>query len=200
VGRILRTVGERERYSLDAPVERIVARAVVLRHRRAGVLANVQAIVGREDDGERGFHASFAGLLPIDEEAHLSALAGAAAAIRELHAHLVVARWNGGRRLHVGALEATVVVTVFQLAGVGIQAPASDVRSLRDDHAFGAAFRHHDRRRHGVRLVLEVQHIVLEQVAHAAEQDLRLAFDQDGRPVVSGFIFSTRRSSIGSTL
>ena len=75
-------------------------------------------------------------------------------------------------------LHATPVVAVLELAVLGVQAPAADVRALGDDHALGALLRHHDLGGDGVRLVLEVQHAVLRQASHAAEEQLGLALDQ----------------------
>ena len=76
-------------------------------------------------------------------------------------------------------LQAAPVVAVLELAVLGVQAPAADVRALGDDHALGALLRHHDLGGDGVRLVLDVEDAVLRQAAHAAEQQLGLALDQD---------------------
>ena len=75
-------------------------------------------------------------------------------------------------------LEAAPVVAVLELAVLGIEAPAADVRALGDDHALGALFRHLDLGGDGVRLVLDAQDAVLRQAPHAAEEDLGLALDQ----------------------
>ena len=76
-------------------------------------------------------------------------------------------------------LEAAPVVAVLELAVLGVEAPAADVRALGDDDALGALLRHHDLGGDRVRLVLEVQDAVLRQAPHAAEQQLGLALDQD---------------------
>ena len=161
-----------------SPLKRLSPGLVLRRDRRAAVLADIAAVVGGEDHRQRGVDLPLAGLLAVDEERRLAALAQAAAGVGELHAHLVLA----GRDRLLGpddeVLQAAPVVAVLELAVLGVQAPAADVRALGDDHAFGALLRHHDLGGDGVRLVLEVENAVLAQAAHAAEEHLGLALDQ----------------------
>ncbi len=52
--RVLGGLGDRDLHALDATRERVAARAVVRGDRRAGVLADVAAVVGGEDHRRRG--------------------------------------------------------------------------------------------------------------------------------------------------
>ena len=90
--RVGRIVGDREQHALDLAVEGVALRAVLRGDRSAGVLADVAAVVGGEDHRQRGADLSLAGLLAVDVERRLAALAQAAAGVGELHAHLVLAR------------------------------------------------------------------------------------------------------------
>ena len=121
---------------------------------------------------------SLADLLAVGVERHLAAFAQAAAGVGELHAHLMLAGWNRRGRFDHEVLEATPVVAVLELAALGVETPAADVRALGDDDALGSLLRHHDLGRDGVRLVLDAQDAVLRQASHAAEQNLGLSFDQ----------------------
>ena len=75
-------------------------------------------------------------------------------------------------------MDAEQVVAVLELAALRVEAPAADVAALRDDHALGPRLRHLDLGGHRVGLVLDVDHRVLRQAAHAAEEELRIPLDQ----------------------
>ena len=176
--RVLRRIGDRQLDGLDLAVEAVVARLVLRRHRSAAVFAHVAAIVGREDHRQRGANLPLADLLAVNKQRRLAALAQAAAGIGELHAHLALARRNGLLGPDDEVLHAAPVIAVPELAVLGIETPAADVRALRDDHALGALLRYHDVGGDGVRFVLDVEHAVLGQTAHAADEHLRITFDQ----------------------
>src|SRR3954469_7490130 len=102
----LRGIRDRELHALDAAIEPVAARAVVRRNGSAAVLADVAAIVGREDHRQRGGNDPFTDLLPVGIQSHLTALSKPSAVIAELHAHLVVASRKWARRLGVEVLHA----------------------------------------------------------------------------------------------
>src|SRR5215469_1532078 len=81
-------------HTFNGAVETIAPRTVVLRDRRAAVLADIAAVVGGEDHSLRHRDGTFADLLAVDIKRHLSSLAEAAAGIGKLHAHLMLARWQ----------------------------------------------------------------------------------------------------------
>src|SRR6202023_2405289 len=153
-------------------VESIAARAVVLRHGGAAVLADVAAVVGGEDHRLRHWDGPFADLLAVDIERDLSALAETAAGIGKLHAYLVLARRQCPRGFDVEVIHPRHVVAVFEFAVLRVEAPAADIRALGDDHALGPRRRDLDLGGDGVRLVFNVQDAVLGQAPHAAEKQL----------------------------
>src|SRR6185503_15048823 len=106
-------------------------------------------------------------------------LAEPAAGVLEFHANLVVARRYRLRAHDVRVVDAQEVVTVFEPAVLAVQAPAADVRALRDDDPFRARLWYVDVGGDRVRLVLDVDHRVFRQAPHAGEQDLGLALDED---------------------
>ena len=84
-----RGLGDRELYALDPAVERVAVRPVVGRDRSAGVLADIAAVVGREDVRQRRVDVAFSDLLAVGVERDLAALAQAAAGVGELHPDLM---------------------------------------------------------------------------------------------------------------
>ena len=71
--------------------ELVAARAVVRRHRRAVLLADVAGLVAREGHRHGLLDAALADRLAVHEERHAAALGQAAAVVLELHPHLVLA-------------------------------------------------------------------------------------------------------------
>ena len=101
----------------------------------------------------------------------------------------------------VEALQAEQVVAVPRPAVLRVEAPAGEGAALGDDHALGARLGHVHLGRHGVRLVLDVEH----RRSRSAGPSRRRAAGSCpctsvGRPARSGLKRSTRRSSSGSTL
>ena len=89
--RVLGGLGNGELDALHSAVERVATRAIVWGNRGAGILADVTAVVGREDHGLSHRDGVFADLLAVDKERHLAALAEAPASIGEFHPNLMVA-------------------------------------------------------------------------------------------------------------
>src|SRR5258708_21703188 len=108
----------------------MAARAVVLGDRGAAVLADVAAVVGGEDHRLRHWDGSFADLLAVDIERHLSALAEAAAGVGKLHAYLVLPRRQRTRGFNVEVIHSRHVIAILELAVLCVEAPAADVRAL----------------------------------------------------------------------
>ena len=88
---VLGGVSNGELDALNSAVESVAARAVIWGNGGAAILADVAAIVGREDHGLSHWNGAFADLLAVDKERHLPALAEAAARIRKFHANLMLA-------------------------------------------------------------------------------------------------------------
>src|SRR6266404_4064250 len=198
--RALGRIADGELHPLDCSVKSIAARAVVLGHGGAAVLSDVAAVIGGEDHRLRHWDCSFADLLAVDIKSDLSALAETAAGVGKLHAHLVFARGQRLRGFHVEKIHSRHVIAVLELAVLRVEAPAADVRALGDNHALGP--------------------VSGTSISAVTEWDLFFTFrtqfsdrrpmppnsswvfplTSTGRPAVSGFIFSTTRSSIGNTL
>src|SRR6516162_2624108 len=92
---VIRALGrfaDGELNTLYRSIKRIAARAVVLGHGGAAVLADVAAVIRGKDHRLSHRDGAFAHLLAIDIKRHLAALAEAASGIGKLHADLVLAR------------------------------------------------------------------------------------------------------------
>ena len=124
---------------MHSAAEVVVAERVVGADRGTGVAADVAGFVYREDEGHGPFDAAFAVFMAVEEEGDGAALAETAAVVGELDAELVAA--GGDRRLafDVCDLDTGAVVAVFELALVGVEAPAAELTTLGDDDALGAA-------------------------------------------------------------
>src|SRR5258708_22266655 len=114
--RVLGRIGDGELHPFDTSVESVATRAVVRGDGGAAVLAGVAAVVGGEDHRLRHWDGSFADLLAVDIERHLSALAEATAGIGKLHAYLTIARRQRPRGFHVEKIHSRHVVAVLELA------------------------------------------------------------------------------------
>ncbi len=166
---------------LDRAAEALALRRVVVRDRRRRVAADIAGLVGREDHRHGSFDPALADLLAVDVERDCSALAQAPSVVGELHPHLMRSCRNRRLALDVGALHAEEVVAVLRLAALRVEAPAGERAALGDDRSLGA-----------LRLGTSISAVtawdlfltlivgVLAQPAHAAEEELRLAFDERG--------------------
>src|ERR1700746_479465 len=115
---------------LTVPLKAFAPGAVVLGHGGAAVLADVAAVVGGEDHRLGHWDDPFADLLAVDVERHVSALTEAAAGVGKLHADLVLARRQCPRGFNIKVIPPRHVVAIFELAVLGIEAPAADVGTL----------------------------------------------------------------------
>ncbi len=95
------------------------------------------------------------------------------------------------------AVNAVEVIAILRLAILGVKAPATGESALGDDYPLGPGPRHDYLRRHGVRLVLDVDDRAFAETPHAAKQQLPVALGQLrpacdvgigalGKPVVQG--------------
>lgn len=171
-------VGNGQLHTADPPGEPVVTGAVVGRHRCSGIHAHVESVVGGEDVRQRRIDPAGAHRRAVDEQRHRSAFGQARPVVVELHPHLVRAGRDRVGGFGVEVLDATEVVAVLEFAAVGVQAPTTDVGALSDDHALGTTLRHVDLGRDRMRLVLHVEHAVLREPSHPAEQNLRITLDQ----------------------
>ena len=73
----------------------------------------------------RGAYLALADLLAIHVQRRRATLAKPTTSVGKLHAYLVVTRRQRGARFSVEALDAEEVVTVFELAALGVEAPAA---------------------------------------------------------------------------
>src|SRR5690242_15342139 len=128
MARVIWIVRNRELHSLDLAVEGVVPGAVVGRHRSPRVLANIAPVASLEDNRQRGADLSFADLFAVQVQRCLASLAESAASIGELHPVLMFSGRERIGRLDEKALEAPPVIAVLELAVLGVQAPATDVR------------------------------------------------------------------------
>src|SRR5450631_1023910 len=103
---ILGGVSDGDLNAFDATVECVAMRSIVLGNRSAGVLADIAAIVGREDHRQGHRNDSFTDLLAIGVQSHFAALSKPTAVVRELHAHLVISSGYRGRALDIEILHA----------------------------------------------------------------------------------------------
>ena len=74
------------------------------------------------------------------------------------------------------------VVTVFELATLGVETPAASVAALSDDDAFGSGWGHNDLGGYGVRLVLDIEDGIFRETPHAAEENLGVSPNQHWTP------------------
>src|SRR6185312_6160445 len=136
----------------DAAVEGVVARPVVVAHRRRVVRADVGRLVAGEDHGHGSLDAAFARLGSVDVQRDRATLREPASVVGELHPHLVRPGREGGAALDLEALQAEQVVAVRRLPGLGVEAPAGERAALGDDDALGAVLGDDDLGRDRVRL------------------------------------------------
>ena len=104
VCRGLSRLSERDLNPSDPTVERIPSSTVVRRDRRAGIIADIAAIIGGEDHRGCGRYLSLTDLLAIDIERCRPALPKTSAGIGKLHADLMLTgRDRGSRTRHRSA-------------------------------------------------------------------------------------------------
>ena len=153
-----------------------------------------------EDDADRVFDSSLAGLLSVDEEGGGAALADAATVVVELDPQLVRSFGNRPFSGHGVALETDEVVAVVGDTVEQIHAPSCVSPALGHHHTAGAIRRDHQLGGERERLVLQVEHAAVRQPRHALVQHLRLPGISCGRPAISALNRTAARSSSGSTL
>src|SRR5262249_15591463 len=142
---------------------------VVLRHRRAGVLADVETLVEREAQRGRPFDAPLGDLLAVHAEHGRGPLPQAAAVVLEVEPDGVFA----GRHLVLGG---DLVVVLF-LVRVGVvearlavhdhQAPAAETAADRGEYAGRSVFRHLHVGRDGKRAIARGRSASLGDARHA---------------------------------
>ena len=125
-----------------------------------------------------GLYPSGADGLTIVVEGDVAALGEAAAVVGKLHPHLVLALGNGRGCFDRELVNAQHVVGEFELAVLGVDAPATKLAALGDDHAAGGFVLHFNFRRNRKGLVLDVDDAVFRQSAHACKENLRIALHQ----------------------
>ena len=96
---VLGGLGDRELYALDPAVEPVAVRPVVGRDRSAGVLADIAAVVSREDVRQRRIDVAFSHLLAVGVERDCATFAQATAGVGKFHPDLVIAGRNRGASL-----------------------------------------------------------------------------------------------------
>src|SRR4029079_16836452 len=126
----------------------------------------------REEHRHGSLDTPLTRLLAVDIERDRAALAESSTVVVKLDAHLMRTGRNLLLALGVEALETEQVVAVLRPAVLDVEAPARKRAALRHDHALGTTLRHCERGGHGVRLVLDVDHRILGQPSHAAEEQL----------------------------
>ncbi len=165
-------------HPIDTAVEGIGLWAVIRRDGRRIVHTDIARFVRGKDHRLRHLDPPFADLVSVDIEGYVSTLPQSAAIVGKLYPCLMCAAGDIAGRLCEEVLHSTHVVAVLQLAFMRIEGPTSDAGALRHDDAPGPGVRHLDLGGDGERLVLCVDHRILGQAAHAAEEHLRIAMDQ----------------------
>src|SRR5215469_4048571 len=84
-------VGDSKLHSLDRAIELVSTRTVIQRDRRAGIHANIAAVISGEDHSLRHRYFAFSGFLAVYEHGHFAAFTQTATGVGELHAYLVFA-------------------------------------------------------------------------------------------------------------
>ena len=177
---IMVVLAEVDLHPVDLAGEGTGLAVVVGRDRRAALAADVCRLVGGKYHGDGLLNASFAHLPAVVVERDLAALGQAAAVVGKLHPHLVLARWDCLACLHREGLETEEVVSELCLSSFGIKAQTAKGTALGDHDALCALRRHLYLSRDREGLVLHHHDTVLAEPAHAAEEQLRVSFDQGG--------------------
>src|SRR3954447_3071083 len=173
-------VAEVDLHPVDRTGEDAAFACVVVAHRGSAISSDICGLICGEDQRHGCLDAAFTGLVAVEIERDSAALRRAAAVIGELHPHLMRARRDRGVGLDLEALQAEQVVAVRRTATFCVQAPTGERAALGKDDAFGGRVANDDFRRDGMRLVLDVEDAVLAEAPHAAEQHLRVPFDELG--------------------
>src|SRR5215212_5673597 len=168
---------------VDLAGELAALRVALGSNSRPGLVADVETLVGREDERLGCFDATLTDFIAVVVERYVTALGQAAAIVGELGTHLVLAWWHGLVDLGGEDIDPKQVVNELRFPLLGIKAPAADRASLSDDRparrptSVRTLLGHDDLGRRGERLVLHAQDAVLGQVAHTGVEDLGVAPD-----------------------
>src|SRR5688572_23921041 len=161
-------------------VESTGLRGIILGYRRAALVADVARFIGGEDHRLCRCNAATTNRFSIQEEGDISSFAESTAVIGKFHPYLVFARGKRRNGFGVESLESIQVVTVLESAVFGVQGPAAKFTALRyDDTVWIAVWKNHFGS-HRMGFVLQVEHGVLTEPAHAAEEQLRAALNERG--------------------
>jgi hypothetical protein len=153
------------------------ALSVIIRHRGACLEPDIASFVGGEDHRLCLVDTALAAFSAIHVEGDCATFCKASAIVSELHPHLMFPGRDLAGALDVVLLQAIEIVTIFWLAVLGVEAPASMQASLSDDDAFGPRIGHDHLGRHSVRLVFDVDDGAFGKAPHPAEQQLPVALD-----------------------
>src|SRR5271170_2116785 len=158
--------------------ELIIVGSVFIGHWRPGPEADIAGFVSGENKWLGLFHPALTTLLAVDVERGRAPFGKAAAIVRKLHPHFVLAGWNLVRTFDVVTLNSVEVVAVLQLATFGVKTPTPGQPALGNNDTFCARLGHDHLGCHSVRLVLDVDDRAFGQTPHSAEQQLSVADDQ----------------------